>query len=86
MGESGGGVFGVADGDFLEILDAPEVAVLTDRPEIKARDPQRLGADLGILAIKTAEVEIGRAVRQFPGLKRIQVVDQEQEYITIRSV
>ena len=65
----------MADGDFLEIFDAPEVAVLTDRPEIKARDPQRLGADLGILAIKTAEVEIGRAVRQFPGLKRIQVVD-----------
>ena len=65
----------MADADFLEILDAPEVAVLTDRPEIKARDPQRLGADLGIPAIEPAEVEIGRAVRQFPGLKRIQIVD-----------
>ena len=38
--------FSVADGDLLEILDAPEIAVLTHGSEIEARDAERLGANL----------------------------------------
>src|SRR5689334_3155076 len=34
MGEARRRVLAVADGDFLEILDAPEVPVLAHRPEI----------------------------------------------------
>ena len=76
----------MADGDLLEILDAPEVAVLADRPKIEAGDAERLGADLRIPAIEAAEVEIGRAVRQPPRLDRIEVVNQKQEDVTVGSV
>ncbi len=61
----------MADGDLLEILDTPEVAILAHGPEIEARDSQGLGADLGIPAIEAAEVQVGRAVRQPPSLDRI---------------
>ena len=73
----------MTDGDLLEILDTPEIAVLADRPEIEARDPKRLGAHLGIPAIEAAEVEVRRAVRQLARLDRIEVVHQEQKDITI---
>ena len=86
MGEARGGVFGVADGDLLEILDAPEIAVLADGAEIEARDAERLGADLGIPAIEAAEVEIGRAVGQPAGLDRIEIVDQEQEDVAVGGI
>ncbi len=46
MGEAIGGVFGVADRDLLEVLDAPQIAVLANRAQIEARHPERLGADL----------------------------------------
>ena len=76
----------MADGDLLEVLDAPEIAVLADGPEIEARDAERLGADLGVPAIEAAEVEVGRAVRQPPRLDRIEVVDQEQEDVAVRGI
>src|SRR5579872_1704177 len=86
MGKPGGRIFRVTNGDLLEILDTPEIAVLANRAKVKARYPERLGADLRIPAIEAAEVEIGRTVRQFPGLDRIQVVDQKKKYISIRGV
>ena len=76
----------MADGDLLEVFDAPEIAILADGPEIEARHPERLCADLRVPAIEAAEVEIGRAVRQPSRLDRIKVVDQEQEDITVRGI
>ena len=84
--EARGGVFRVADGDLLEVLDAPEIAVLADGAEIEARHAERLRADLRVPAIEAAEVEVGRAVGQPPGLDRVEVVDQEQKHIAIRGV
>jgi hypothetical protein len=46
----------VTDSYFLEVLDTPEVAVLADGSQIEARDSERLCADLGVPAIKAAEV------------------------------
>jgi hypothetical protein len=47
------GEFRMPDRDLLEILDAPEIAVHTDRAEIEARNPKRLAADF---AIKPPEI------------------------------
>jgi hypothetical protein len=44
MGKSGGGIFRVTDGDFLEILHTPEIPVLTHCAKIEARDAERLRA------------------------------------------
>ena len=86
MREARGGILRVADGDLLEILDAPQIAVLAHRAEIEAGDAERLGADLGVPAIEPPEIEIGRAVRQPPGLDRVEVVDQEQEHVAIGGI
>jgi hypothetical protein len=51
----------------------------------KARDPERLRADLGI-PVKAMKVDIGQAIRQFARLDGIQVVDQKQKNIKIRAV
>ncbi len=48
MGEAGGGEFRMPDCYLLEDLDAPEVAVLADRPQVEAGDAESLGAHLGI--------------------------------------
>ena len=48
MSEAGGGVFRVTDRDLLEVLDAPEVAVLADRAQVEAGDAECFGADFGI--------------------------------------
>ena len=72
--ETGRGIFGVADGDFLEILDAPEIAVLTHGAEIEARHAERLRADFGIPAIEAAEVDVGRTVGEptrFDGIQAL---------------
>ena len=58
------GVLRMPDGDLLEVLDAPEIAVLADRPQVEARHPEGLRADLGVPAVEATEVEVGRAVRQ----------------------
>src|SRR5262249_18259313 len=76
----------MADRDFLEVLDTPEIAVLTDGSEIEARDPERLCTDLRVPAIKAAEVEMGRAVRQTTRLDRIEVVNQKQEHVAVGSI
>ncbi len=86
MGEAGGSVFRVADFDLLEVLDAPEVAILADRAQVEAGDAERLGPNLGIPAIEPAEIEVGRAVGQQPRLDRVQVVHEEQEHVAVRGV
>ena len=86
MGEAGGGVFRVPDRDLLEILDAPEVAVLADRPQVEAGDAERLGAHLGIPAVEPPEIEVGRAVGQQPRLDRVEIVDEEQEHVAVRGI
>jgi hypothetical protein len=86
MGEAVGGIFAVADADFLEVLDAPKIAVLADRAQIEARHAERLGADLGVPAVEAPKVEIGRSVGQSSGLDRIEIVDQEQEHVAVRGI
>ena len=86
MGEAIGRVFGMPDCDLLEVLNAPEIAVLADGSEIEARDAERLGADLGVPAVEPAEEQIGRAVRQRTRLDGVHVVDQKEEDVTIRGV
>jgi hypothetical protein len=66
------------DADLLEVLDAPEIAVLADGAEIEARDAERLRADFGVPAIEAAEIEIRRAVGQRPRLDRIEIVDRSR--------
>ena len=46
MRKTRGSVFRVANSDLLEILDAPEIAVLADGAEIEAGNAERLAADL----------------------------------------
>ncbi|TCU38643.1 putative dinucleotide-binding enzyme [Rhizobium azibense] len=86
MREPRGSVFGMADRDLLEVLDAPEIAVLANGAEIEARHAERLRAHLGIPAVEAAEVEVRRAVGKTPGLDRIEVVDQEEEDVAIGGV
>ena len=73
----------MADGDLLEVLDAPEIAILADGPEIEARNPKGFGADLGILATIAPEIEVGRAVGQPSQLDRIEVLHEEEKYVAI---
>jgi hypothetical protein len=75
VGETRGGISRVADGDFLEIFDAPEVPILTNGAQVEAGDPKRFGANLGVPAIETTEVEIGRTIGQPPRFDRIEVVN-----------
>lgn len=46
------GVFGMPDRDLLDVLDAPEIAVLADGAEIEARVAEFLGADFGVPAVE----------------------------------
>lgn len=39
------------DGDLLEVLDAPEIAVLADRAQVESGDAERLGTHLRVPAI-----------------------------------
>src|SRR5262249_23709323 len=59
VGEARGGVFRVANRDFLEILDAPEIAVLADGSEKDTRQAGRLRATLRVPAVEAAKVEVG---------------------------
>ena len=61
MCEAGCGVFRVADGDLLKILDAPEIAVLAYSTEIKASDSKGFRADLGVPAVKAPEITAPQA-------------------------
>ena len=74
------------DLDLLEILDAPEVAVLADRPEIEARHAEGLRAHLGVPTVEAPEIEIGGAIRQPARLDRVVIVDQEQEDVAVGGV
>jgi len=69
----------MADFGFLEVLDAPEVAVLTDRAQVEAGDAERFRPHLGIPAVEPPEIEVWRAVGQKPRLDWVEVVDEEQE-------
>src|SRR6056297_3197542 len=86
MGEAGGGVFRMPDGDLLEILDAPEVAVLADRAQVEAGDAERFGPNLRIPAIESPEIEVRPAVGQQPRLDRVQILDEEQEHVAVGGV
>lgn len=86
MSEAVGGIFGMADDDLLEILHAPEVSILADRAEVEARHAKCLGADLGVPAVEAPEVEIRRSVRQTAGLDRVQVIDEEEKDVAVRSI
>lgn len=59
VGEAGRGVFRVPDGNLLEVLDAPEIAVPADRAQIEAGDAERLRPNLGIPAVEPPEIEVG---------------------------
>ena len=56
VGQARRRVLAMTDGDFLEILDAPQIAILANRAEIEARHAERLGTDLGIPAVEAAEI------------------------------
>ncbi len=86
MREAVGGIFGMPDTDPLEVLDAPQVAVLADGAEIETRDTECLRAHLGVPAIKAAEEQVGRAIGQRARLDRVHVVDQEEEDVAVRGV
>ena len=76
----------VADDDFLEVLDAPEIAVLTDRTKVEARDAERLRADLGVPTVEAPKVKVGRTVGETSRLDRIEIVDEEKEDVPVRRV
>src|SRR6185312_16627934 len=76
----------VPDGDLLEPLDAPEVAVHADGAEIEGSDAERLRADLAVPAIEAAEVEVGIAVRQAARLDGVRVVDEEEEDVAVAGI
>lgn len=42
------GEFRMPDGDFLEVLDTPKIAIHADRPEIERGDAERLRFDFAI--------------------------------------
>jgi hypothetical protein len=63
VGKARGGVFQVPDRDLVEVLDVPEVAVLADRPQVEAGDPERLGPDRVVPAIEPPEIQVARTVR-----------------------
>jgi len=86
MCKTGSCIFRVADLDLLKILDAPEVTVLANGAQLEAGDAQRLGAHLGIPAVKTPKVEVRGAVGQPPRLDRILIVHQKQEDVAVRGI
>ncbi len=50
----------MSDADLLEVLDAPEIAVHADRPEIKRGDAERLRSDFTVPAYqKPRKYQIG---------------------------
>ena len=76
----------MADGDFLKILDAPEVAVLAHSPKVEAGDAEGLRPHLRIPAVKAPEVQVGGAVRQAARLDRVVIVDEEQKHVAVRGI
>jgi hypothetical protein len=62
VGKARSGLFQVPDRAVAEVLDVPEVAVLADRPQVEAGDPERLGPDRVVPAIEPSEIQVARAV------------------------
>ena len=86
VSEAGGGIFGMADGDLLEIFHAPEIAILAHCAKIEARDPERPGADFRVPAVEAAE-DRDRASRPAAArFDRVQVVDQEKEDVAVGCI
>ncbi len=48
----------MADGDFLEILNAPQIPVLANCAQIEARHAERFCADLAVPGIEAAEEQV----------------------------
>src|SRR6516165_103094 len=86
MSKAGGRIFGMADGDLLKIFHAPQIAILADCTEIEARHAERLRANFRVPAIEAAEIEVGRAVAETTSFDRVQVIDQEKEYVPVGSI
>ena len=86
MGEPLRGKLGMANGDLLEILHAPEIAVHADGAEIEARNTKRLAADFAVPAIKSPEIQVRRSIRQPPRFDRVGIVDQKQEHVAVTGV
>ena len=86
MRETLRGELGMPDGDFLEILDAPEIAVHADGAEIERGDAERLRSDFAVPAIEAPEIQIRRSIRQTSGLDRMGVVDQKQKHVAVAGV
>src|SRR5260370_26178905 len=76
----------MADDDLLEVFHAPQIAILADWTKIKARNAERLRPDFRVPAIKTAEIEVGRAVPETASFDRVQVIDQEEENVPVRCI
>src|SRR5882757_4553771 len=76
----------MTDDDFLEVLDAPQIAILADRTEIEARHAERLGSHFRVPAIEAPEIEVGRAVPKTASFDRVQVVNQEKENVPVRCI
>src|SRR3989344_1406269 len=86
MRKAVGSIFAVPDADLLKILHAPQVSVLTHGAQVEAGNPERARADFGVPAIKAAKEQVGRAIGQATGLDRIEIIDQEEEDIAVRSI
>ena len=73
------------DGNLLEILDAPQIAVLADGTQVEARDAERLGTHLRVPALEAPEIEVRRAAGQQPRLDRVQVLDEKQKHVAVEG-
>ncbi len=74
------------DGYFLEILDAPQIAVHADGAQVKTRNAERLAANLAIPTIEPPEVQIRRSIRQTSRLDGIDIVNQKQEHVAVAGI
>ncbi len=80
------GKFRMPDRDFLEILDAPKIAVHADGPEIKRGDAERLRSDFAVPAIEPPEIQIRRTIGQTSGFDGMGIIDQKQEHVAVAGV
>ncbi len=85
-GEARGGIFGMPDGDFLEIFRAPDIPVLAYSAKVKAGDAKRPGANFRVPAVKPPEKDVGRAIGQLAGFDRVKVIDEEHKNISVRRI
>jgi hypothetical protein len=86
MGQAAGCIFGIADVDFLEILDATQHTVLAGRSQIEGGDAERPRPDLAVLGIEAPEKHVGRSIPQMPDLDGIEIVNEKEEHIAVGRI